>query len=83
MSPVVIEMMLKAYYLGGGLPEDAGEQSPAAREGIQQLENAGLIEKDSLKVGWHATERGRVYVGMLENTPLPVKEWVDPRGEEE
>ena len=79
MNPVILEMLLKAYYLSKGLPEDAGTQSQAHDEGVHWLFVNELIKQDALIEGYHVTTRGSFFVKMMLDTPLPEKQWVDPR----
>ena len=80
MTPVTIELLLKAYYLGDGIQLG---QSQAHDEGIRYLESNGLIRYDVDT--FRATEKGHAMVSMICRIPIPVKKtvWVDPRETEE
>ena len=56
--------------------------APAVSDAIQRFLRQGLIEtvEDSNNT-WATTERGRVLIDMLCETPLPEQRWFDPRTE--
>lgn len=74
MSPVELITMLNVFYTND-LPSP---HTPAVLDAESQLMRAGLIR--STGVGKHeTTERGRQFVFVLSDTPLPVNVWKDPR----
>jgi hypothetical protein len=76
-TPLEIELLLKAYYYEIK-PKDM--TSKEHLNGVDGLKNNGLIDccvvnKDCYTI----TGRGRAFVRMLLNTPMPVLKWIDPR----
>lgn len=85
MTPIMLEIMLHAYYVCEGWPRRG---TPAYREAVMKLKTLGLItettdEESDRHLGWRikATERGAVYVKGLLAVALPMKaepEWRMP-----
>jgi hypothetical protein len=83
MTPVEIEVMLKACYLPGELilVDQFGHPTPQAyRDAIVKLINYGMIAKNSVEECGHITDKGCVYVDALRAIPLPIEkvQWVMP-----
>ncbi len=79
MNAITLEMLLKAYYLGDGLSEKCRLQSKAHHEGFKRLKANKLISYMPTRKGFQLTDCGRLFVKMILETPLPIKDWVDPR----
>lgn len=82
MSPFYIERLLRIHYRGEDEPQlaelEAGFGYDAYREFVAEMLAAGVVRRDftdPLKTH-HLTDRGRAYVQLLEDTPLPVIQWV-------
>ena len=76
MTPVVIEVALHCYYRCEALP-----LTPAVESALCTLITEGLIEVTQGEPGYKMTDKGRKYVRMLIETPMPVDstKWQDPR----
>ena len=87
-TPIYLEIVLEAYYFGTLLLE-----SESRKKFYKQAKADGLVEDDlpnraipktkTDEVSATLTDRGRAFVNMLLNTPLPVVQtrFVDPRFE--
>lgn len=71
MTPLALEMLIRWSRPNNGL--SVGEGPSEARDAHAELEGDGLV------VGYEVTDRGRAYIAMILETPLPVQQWVDPR----
>jgi hypothetical protein len=87
-TPIYLEIVLESYYFGTLLLE-----SESRKKFYAQAKVDGLVEEEKVsgkaklktdEVSVQLTERGRKFVDMLLNTPLPVVQtrFVDPRFEE-
>ena len=85
---IYLEVVLESYYFGTLLLE-----SESRKKFYKQAKSDGLIEEEGVpkkaklktdEVSVQLTERGRKFVEMLLNTPLPVVQtrYVDPRFED-
>ena len=84
MSPLEIEILLHYYYCPGDY-QDGDFSAPAAvQNAIESFrDELNLLEPTQSMDVYHdphyrITERGRVFVEVLCNMPLPVKQWVMP-----
>ena len=86
-TPIFLEIVLESYYFGTLLLE-----SESRKKFYEQAKKDGLIAEEKVtgkaklkpsEVSVQLTERGRAFVNMLLNTPLPVIQtrYVDPRFE--
>lgn len=77
-SPLEIELMLKAYYYEIE-PKDIITRAHSCS--VEQLLRSDLIDLDIIKIkgSYTITEKGKKFVKMLLNTPMPVLKWIDPR----
>jgi len=76
-TPLEIELLLKAYYYEIEPKDMISKEHLSIVDG---LKNNDLIDccvdnKDCYTI----TGRGRVFIKMLLNTPMPVLKWIDPR----
>lgn len=56
------------------------DNDPSVRDRITELIRSGLIEQRPSEMNcYSATPKGRVFLQMLQDTPLPVQSWEDPR----
>jgi hypothetical protein len=81
MTPLQITMMLHYYAIAAPYAQHEPEHaiSPAVRSQTQDLADAGLIEPSSTSgSGWRSTDKGKAYVEMLCDLPVPVCKWVQP-----
>ena len=68
--PLTIEALMVAH----------GQGRVSHEVAYRALEASGLVEDWPGKPGYViTTERGRKFVEMLEEVPLPIQKWVDPR----
>lgn len=79
MNPAQLRVLLHSHYMSDPL-----ERSSTVRDAIALLLSEDLIKDregvDPLtRNGYETTDRGRAYIKMLCDTPLPVLEWRDPR----
>jgi hypothetical protein len=77
-SPLEIELLLKAYYYEIE-PKDIITRAHSC--GVEQLLRSELIDLDVIKIkgSYTITEKGKAFIEMLLNTPLPTLKWIDPR----
>jgi hypothetical protein len=76
VAPITIRFMLACYY--AAYPRDEiGVISWESPAGIEVRD--WLKEKELVDDRYQATERGRAWVEMITETPLPDKGWIDPR----
>lgn len=79
--PLKIVMMLHYYAIAAPYAEydPAHRESQAVAHFRDELIRDGLIEADPASPsGYTATERGRVWVDMICDTPLPIQKWSPP-----
>jgi len=88
MTPLHIELMIH-YYTSSA--EFKRIEAPACSEYAKQLVGWGLLEDSENKVrisnssvvaSYQSTPRGKAFVEMLCNTPLPQLSFIDPRTKE-
>jgi hypothetical protein len=72
-TPLTIELMLHCYY-SGDPSYHASWMSPAGKEWRAWAQVNDLITHEG-----KVTAFGRAWVGMILDTPLPVKAFIDPR----
>lgn len=68
--------VLLHHYFSPEAHPDHGE--PSYANALGNLAAKDLIVMDSGAV-WRPSQRGYTYIAMLLATPLPEKQWVDPR----
>lgn len=88
MSPLKLQMMLHFYAVCEPFAPEKTRTSPAYTQFVRELLRDGLIERPTKEQqkkcpGWayRATEKGRVFVQALLETPMPVAakpKWVMP-----
>lgn len=76
MPPGQISLLLH-YHFSPAEPD----RNNMTREWTDHFLSNDLIERREDGMGYTTTERGRAFVEMLCNTPLPISKWVDPRVE--
>ena len=76
MTPAQIEVALHYFHRENLFPHG----SPEHKDAHADLVREGLLERSDIL--YKRTDRLVAYVQMLSNTPLPVRRWVDPRGEQ-
>ena len=77
MTPLHLEILI--WYIGRATDYRDGDFSaPAVREAIDWMRcGVGLLEKSDIgSKRYQLSERGRVFMNALLNTPLPVQVWV-------
>ena len=77
MNPVTVELVVRCYYAPVPVKDLV---SKACIDASNRMLRADILAVEKGKL--ECTERGRHWVAMLLNTPLPEKRWVDPRTEE-
>jgi hypothetical protein len=76
MTPYEIIMLIEIYV---GPQEPTAPDSPLKRQTLERFQQHGLIEGASdCERGYRATERTKVYIDALCETPWPVQKWVMP-----
>lgn len=86
-TPIYLEIVLESYYFGTLLLESESRKKFYAQAKKDDLivdgKVTGKAKLKSDEVSVQLTERGRAFVQMLLNTPLPVIQtrYVDPRFE--
>lgn len=75
MVPGQLHVMLWHYFSPAPYPQP----TRCHGEWLANLHAAGLIDHNEDFEGWSATDKGRAYVEMILQVPLPVMRWVDPR----
>jgi len=75
-------LLIEASYMGGAIPLD----TQARVEAAEYLRKADMIEDaiessdyDNDEWAFDTTPKGNAYMKMLEEVPVPVLHWVDPR----
>jgi len=83
MSPLALEMLI---WFCTRAAEAGPFPSLITHEPQKEIRNAfladGIIEpwdKDSTIPVYRATEKGRAWLSIILNTPLPIQVWTDPR----
>lgn len=81
-TPVEIEVFLQIYYRGK--PQFANS-APAKQKAVLKLSHCDLIISYDLGQTHRVTDKGRAFLQLLLNTPIPVKQvrWIDSRTNEE
>lgn len=87
-TPIYLEIVLESYYFGTLLLESESRKkfyAQAKKDGLvveEKVTGKAKLKTDEVSV--QLTERGRAFVQMLLNTPLPVIQtrYVDPRFED-
>ena len=78
MTPYELEVLLWYYARGEDHPHEiAGRERTTALEQLLRLQ---MIAPDNSPLIYTVTERGKVYIEAIINTPLPEKRWVMPEG---
>ena len=76
MSPLALEILLKAYY-GSQEPHPSNGTVPY-REAVDAFVAAGMIELG--EYGYRTTERGAAHVHQLLALPFPMQGWIGADG---
>jgi hypothetical protein len=81
LTPLHLEIMLHAYAHADPVPRS---HAPAVQRFVHDLEDEGLLDTQFPLGALHvrATEKGKAFVAMLLNTPMPEQAWVDSRNNE-
>jgi len=82
MTPLHIRLMLHYYAIAS---EYEPLEAKATQEYLTELVNDGLLKyrvPNDYTNSYEATERGKIWVQMILNTPYPQQEWVDPRNQD-
>lgn len=87
-TPQMIEVLMLAYY-NPGIPRDDDrpklttkmiEDDLIARRGLMAFVTYDEADPyPEYPIDFELTERGKAFVKMLLDTPLPVQKWMDPR----
>jgi len=88
LTPNDLEILIHYYVYRSPHPRI---ETPAAIEAIDRFVSSGiLIKKESCWVAagaprytYWVTEKGKVWMSMILNTPYPKTIWIDPRTNEE
>jgi hypothetical protein len=51
--------------------------APAVKESLEMMESHNLIYQEILEEYYLTTDKGKAYIAMLCNTPMPEQVWVD------
>lgn len=84
MTPLHLQILIHAFSRADRMEN---WDAPAVQDYAAQLVGMGAIEvAESLSDGthevprmWRTTERGRAWLDLILETPMPVCRWVDPR----
>lgn len=76
MTPLHLQIMLSAYV--SKKPVD-NHKSPAAEKFTHELIREGLLESYLVDLEPKVTEKGKHFIQMLTDTPIPVQVFQDPR----
>ena len=83
MTPLHIEMVIHANTRAPSV-KFPNWLAPAQKEYSEWLEAQGLVYLIRDDYGWtgmmRRTCKGRAFLSMLCNTPIPKRAWVDPQG---
>jgi 5-keto 4-deoxyuronate isomerase len=74
MTPVDLEVLLHCHYKTEML-----SNAPSYQRAKNRFISAGIIEACGGGCGYTTTERGKVWLSMLLETPYPTASWADPR----
>jgi hypothetical protein len=83
-SPLIIDIVLKAYYS----PDfNIDERIPAQVDSAKKLLKDGILQCHIYEGGhqnenaycYQLTEKGKIFLEMILNTPHPVQKWVAPQ----
>lgn len=80
MSPLAVEMLI--WFCTRAVPDS--EPFPNISREPQQEIIRWMHDAEIIRYTGHAdkpegTERGRAWLAMICDTPMPVKQWIDPR----
>jgi hypothetical protein len=75
MSVVMLAALLHHYANTDPWPFPSRSYDDA----LNKLKASDLVDVRKVTGEVFVTERGKVFVDMLKNTPLPVQKWADPR----
>lgn len=75
-TPAIIHTMLHYHYRSEAL-----EQSTTVIQATRYLLECGLIESCEASSGYVSTSRGKAWISMLCETPLPTAAWLNQTGE--
>jgi hypothetical protein len=80
MTPLALEMLV--YFCTRAVPE--ADPFPnihlnPQQEIVRWMEDAGVIRQSGHKDKPIATDKGRAWLDMILETPMPVQQWIDPR----
>ena len=78
MTPNDLEILIHFNCSGEPHPR---RSAPAVKDSIKMLEMLNLIEGRTDE-SYNTTERGKCYMKLLCNLPLPEKVWLDKDGKE-
>lgn len=78
-TPLHIELML--HYCASNVRHPRAH-APAVADCTKELQKHGLIEltPDESPVDYAATEKGKAFLELICQTPLPVRAWMHPDG---
>ena len=74
MSPAAILLLIHCHYLCEPIKD-----SPVNRRNLSWFLQDGIIETNDSDSGYTTTDKGKMWLSMMEATPMPVSKLVDPR----
>lgn len=75
-----ISVLISVVKLAGLTGDEVEVEYPQWKPVLKKLEKYGLVVSSSADSWTDITEKGEAYLEMLNEVPLPVIKYVDPRG---
>jgi hypothetical protein len=81
ITPIQLEILLKAYYHGDGYVE-TGKSTKAEKESCVELNIKQMLtipldhDMPENKTFWFLTDKGHYYIEHILSTPFPISQWI-------